>query len=220
MRTCVVRCACVAGGARRTCPTSVYIVPVPATALAVFAAPGPVQKCFAPALAVRSTCASGLRIAISAHGPSASATSSRTEGNRSAPSGFHVWRKDVAALSAWAEVQASCAQLFWRAAQGSFSVWAERGCRLLDGTAFGRWLDPCTVCSTRCSDASRALEVVTGPLQMSPELHVIWHYDQSDTSEACRGLGTEQPASCLTDGCSSPRLQCWDVSWPLAAWLI
>ena len=38
--------------------------------------------------------------------------------------------------------------------------------------------------------------------------HSQRHYDQSDTSEAYRGLGTEQPASCLSDGCSSPRLQC------------
>ena len=50
--------------------------------------------------------------------------------------------------------------------------------------------------------------------------HSQRHYDQSDTSEAYRGLGTEQPASCLSDGCSSLRLQCWDVSWPLKAWLI
>ena len=50
--------------------------------------------------------------------------------------------------------------------------------------------------------------------------HSQRHYDQSDTSEAYRGLGTEQPASCLSDGCSSPRLQCWDVSWPLKAWSI
>ena len=50
--------------------------------------------------------------------------------------------------------------------------------------------------------------------------HSQRHYDQSDISEAYRGLGTEQPASCLSDGCSSLRLQCWDVSWPLKAWLI
>ena len=36
----------------------------------------------------------------------------------SAPSGLHVWRKDVAAWSAWAEVQLQCTQLFKRAAQG------------------------------------------------------------------------------------------------------
>ena len=34
----------------------------------------------------------------------------------------------------------SCTQLFRRAAQGSFSVWAERGCRLLDRMALGRIL--------------------------------------------------------------------------------
>ena len=49
--------------------------------------------------------------------------------------------------------------------------------------------------------------------------HSQRHYDHSDTSEAYRGLGTEQPASCLSDGCSSLRLQCWDVSSPLKAWL-
>ena len=43
---------------------------------------------------------------------------------------------------------------------------------------------------------------------------------KGDTSEAYRGLGTEQPASCLSDGCSSLTFQCWDVSWPLKAWLI